>query len=408
MNKKIISYFPQLNKQKQNKFVYFDNAATSLKPEILIKEIEKFYKNDNCNIHRGVYNLSENTSNKYEISREKISKFVNCEKEEVVFTSGTTEAINLIVNGFDFKKNDEIILSPFEHHSNLVPFLNLKQNKKIKINFIETKTNFELDLKIFEKQINEKTKFISFCHISNILGIINPIEKMIKIIRKKEKKLKTKIYILIDGAQSIVFKKIDFKKLDCDFFVFSAHKIFGEFGLGFLIGKQKSLEKITPTKFGGGMIKNVSYDKFTIAKIPECFESGTPQICQVITFSKIIDFLEKVNLEKIRIYENKLIEYFQKKAKILINKNKKIKFFIFKNQGMIFSFQIKNMESYDISKFLDLKGICIRSGLLCGEPLIKEKLNLNFISRVSLNFYNTKKEIDYFFIELEKIINKIK
>ena len=405
--KKIRNDFNQL-KTKINKknIVYFDNAATSLKPNILTEEIKKFYENNNSNIHRAFNTLSNNTTDLYEKSRENIASFLNSKPEEIVFCDGATRAINIVINGINFKKGDKILLSSFEHHSNLLPFFNLKNKKKCEIEYIKTKKNLEIDLEKLKNQITKNTKFISFCHISNVLGIILPIEKMIKIIREKEKKFKTKIFILVDCSQSLYFKKIDFKKLDCDFLVFSSHKVLGEFGLGFLVGKFNNLENLKIDNFGGGSILNVTENNFKLLKSPYKFESGTTKICQVITFSKVLNYIKKIEIKNIQDYEKDLIKYFKKSAKLFCQKNKKTKFYFFNNQSLIFSFHIENLSSFDICHFLDNYGIIIRSGFLCSENLIRNVLKQKSLNRVSLNFYNTKEEIDYFFLILEKLYKK--
>ena len=405
--KKIRKDFNQIKtKIKGKNIVYFDNAATSLKPNILIKEIKKFYKNNNSNIHRAFNTLSNNTTDLYEKSRKDIANFLNSEANEIVFCDGATRAINIVINGINFKKEDKILLSIFEHHSNLLPFFNLKNKKKCEIEYIKTKKNLEIDLEKFSKQITKNTKFISFCHISNVLGIILPIEKMIKIIREREKEFKKKIFVLIDCSQSLYFKKIDFKKLDCNFLVFSSHKVLGEFGLGFLVGKFDNLENLKIDNFGGGSIENVSENDFKLLKSPYKFESGTTKICQTITFSKVLEYIEKIGITNIQRYEKDLIKYFKKCAKIFSQKNEKIKFYFFDNQSLIFSFHSENLSSFDICYFLDNYGIIIRSGFLCNEKLIRNKLKQKSLNRVSLNFYNTKNEIKYFFYILEKLYKK--
>ena len=404
---KLRSDFPQLKTKINSKqIVYFDNAATSLKPKVLTDEILNFYKNQNSNIHRGISTLSNKTTYNFENSREGIKKFLGAKNDDLIFTSSATKSINLICDSLSFKKNDKILISEFEHHSNLVPFQNLKKTKKINLEFIKSK-DFDFDFKSLENQIDKNTKLIPFTHISNVLGNVLNIKKAIKIIREKEKKLKTKIFILIDASQSILFENINFEKLNIDFLVFSAHKVFGEFGLGFLVLKKENLEKLNPKTFGGNMIEKVQYNNFLVSKNLNKLEAGTMPICQVITFSKIIQYILKIGKKDIKIYEKFLVLYFKKKIGEITKKDKRVIFFMSKNQSLIFSFCIEKISSYDVSKILDLNSIVVREGFLCAEPLIREKLKQNHLVRVSLNIYNTKKEIDYFFNVLEnKILKK--
>ncbi len=402
-NKDLINFFkekrkdfPALNQKINNhQLIYADNAATTQKPKILIKALEDFYFTYNANIHRGIHTLSEKATEQFENTRKKIAKFIGSNNNEIIFTSGTTQAINSIVSSLaiNFKEGDEIVLTDIEHHANLIPWQEIAKSKNMKIKFIPFDKNYRLDINKAKELITKKTALVAFPHVSNVLGTILPAEELIKIAKKNN------ALTLIDAAQSIGHIKYDVKKLDCDFLVFSAHKICGPFGVGVIYGKSTILEKMSPFSFGGNMIDSANYDITTYGKSPEKFEAGTANIADIIAFGKIIDYINEIGIENISKYENILTEEFLKKIKSVNNlelygpqdEN---------NRTPVFSFTIKNIHAHDLSYMLDQYGIAVRSGHHCVQPYHK-KLCINSSSRVSLYFYNTLEEID-FIIEILK------
>lgn len=390
--------FPIL-KQKVNskKLVYVDNAATTQKPLEVINSITEFYTNYNSNVHRGIHTLSEKATDEFEASREKVANFINAKKDEIVFTSGTTHSINQIAFGLEdyLKKGDEIVLSEMEHHADIVPWQEIAKKVGAKINFIPVTKDYEIDLFKAKKLINKKTKVVSITHISNVLGTINPI-KQINNLAKSVGAL-----FIIDGAQSVPHMKIDVKKLDCDFLVFSAHKMCGPTGVGVLYGKMSALELLKPLMYGGSMIYEVELEKSTFTKIPERFEAGTPNIAGIIAFGKTIDYLNKIGMKNIEEYEKVLVKYFMKKIKEL----KDVKLFgpsKISNRASVFSINIDGVHSHDVSTILDKFGIAIRGGHHCAMPLAKV-MGVSSTSRISLYFYNSKSEIDYIINSLKKV-----
>ena len=379
--------------------VYFDNASTTQKPQVVIDSISKFYSNYNANVHRGAYKIAEKATEQFENSRTIIANFINSNDNEIVFTKGTTESINLVAYSFNkiLKDGDEIIISEMEHHSNIIPWQMLQENN-ISIKFIPIDDTGELDIDKLESLITKKTKLISIIHMSNVLGIINPIDKIISLAKQNN------IFTLIDAAQSISHKTIDVKKLDCDFLVFSGHKIMGPTGVGILYIKEKYLNMLDPFLRGGQMIKEVNKYKATWNDPPWKFEAGTPNIAQVIGLSKSITYIKKLGLKNINIYEKELLNYLLLKLNniedmnILGNHN---------NSGPIISFNIKGCHPYDIAKLLDGKDICIRAGHHCAQ-LLMQSLKTNYTNRISLFAYNTKEEIDFFINHLEKVIKILK
>lgn len=396
--KKIRLDFPILNKKiNGNQITYLDNSATTQKPQEVIDSIVEFYSTMNSNIHRGDHFLSQESSNKYESVREKVRNFIHAKKtEEIIFTSGTTESINLIANSFGqtfIKKNDEIIITEMEHHSNIVPWQILCENKKANLKIIPIDKNGDLKVDILKKMISDKTKLISLTHISNVLGTINPVKEIIEIAHKKD------IPVLIDGAQAIPRIPIDVQNLNCDFYVFSGHKIYAETGVGVLYAKEKWLRAMPPYKFGGGMISKVSFDKTTFADIPFKFEAGTSNISAVISLGKAIDYVNKISIEEIEQHENKLTEYAYEQLNgfegvtLYGNPSKKI--------GVI-SLNIEDIHHYDAAILLDKMGIALRSGSHCAEPLMNHFGILGNI-RVSFAIYNSKEDIDTLLKGIRKV-----
>ena len=392
--------FPILNKKiNNNQLVYFDNAATTQKPIQVIESINKYYSEYNANIHRGIHTLAEKATQEYEKTRKTVSKFINSRSEkEVIFTRGTTEGINLIASSFVknfIKKGDEIIISEMEHHSNIVPWQMICEENGIILKTINVFENGEIDLDNFKELISNKTKFLSIVHTSNTLGTVNPIKEMIEICKKNN------INTMIDGAQASAHSKIDVQDLNCDFFVLSAHKMYGPTGVGIVYGKEEILEKMPPYMGGGEMIKDVNFKKTTYNELPYKFEAGTPNIGDVIGFNEALSFINNIGLDNISLYEKELKNY----ASNLFNKIEGINIIgNSKNKIGIFSFTMDKIHYYDLGLLLDSKGIAIRTGHHCTQPLM-DKFNLEGTARVSLAVYNTKNEIDYFVEKLKQLIN---
>ena len=393
--------FPILNKKvNNNKLVYFDNAATTQKPNIVIDSLSNYYRNYNSNIHRGVHTLAEKATQEFEETRSFVKNFINAKSEnEIIFTRGATEGINLISSSYCrgfLKKGDEIIISEMEHHSNIVPWQMISKEMGLKLKTISITKSGEIDLDNLKSLLNNKTKFLSIVFISNTLGTINPIKKIIKICRNYD------IKCLIDGAQASAHTIVDVQELDCDFYVFSAHKMYGPTGVGVVYGKENILEKMPPYMGGGEMIKDVSFKETSFNKLPYKFEAGTPNIGDVIGFKESINYINKIGRDIIEDYENTLRDYTKNKLQkvdglnIVGTANNKIG---------IFSFTIDKVHYFDLGLLLDAKGIAIRTGDDCTPPLM-EKYHLDGTARLSLALYNTKDEVDYFIESLNKILSK--
>ena len=386
--KNIREDFPILKKQINGKqLIYFDNAATSQKPTCVINSISDYYNNHNSNIHRGIHSLSEEATEAYEAAREKIQIHFNAKhKEEIIFTSGTTHSINIVSNGFLdlIGENDEIIVSGLEHHSNIVPWQMMCKKTNSKLKVIPLDKNGELNLKEFKNLVSIKTKLVFLNHVSNALGIINPIEEIIQISHSYN------ALVLIDGAQSAAHFKIDLQKLNVDFFTASAHKLCGPTGVGFLYGKKELLEKIEPFMGGGEMISDVTFEKTTYAEIPHKFEAGTPNISGVIAFGVALDYMNNLGFENIRQYEDKLLKYATEKLKEI---DGLIIYGDVKNKTSVISFNISEIHSYDIGSILDKYGVAVRTGQHCAQPIM-DHFDIPGTVRVSLSFINTFEEID--------------
>ena len=386
--KNIREDFPILKKQINGKqLIYFDNAATSQKPTCVINSISDYYNNHNSNIHRGIHSLSEEATEAYEAAREKIQIHFNAKhKEEIIFTSGTTHSINIVSNGFLdlIGENDEIIVSGLEHHSNIVPWQMMCKKTNSKLKVIPLDKNGELDLKEFKNLISKKTKLVFVNHVSNALGIINPIEEIIQISHSYN------ALVLIDGAQSAAHFKIDLQKLNVDFFTASAHKLCGPTGVGFLYGKKELLEKIEPFMGGGEMISDVTFEKTTYAELPHKFEAGTPNISGVIAFGVALDYMNSLGFENIKQYEDKLLKYATEKLKEI---DGLIIYGDVKNKTSVISFNISGIHSYDIGSILDKYGVAVRTGQHCAQPIM-DHFDIPGTVRVSLSFINTFEEID--------------
>lgn len=377
--------------------VYFDNGATSQKPKVVIDAISQYYNTINANIHRGVHTLSQRATDAYEISREKLKNHINAnESSEIIFTSGTTESINLVANCFTtlLQKDDEVIISYLEHHSNIVPWQMLCERTGAKLKVIPINQNGELIMSEYEKLLSDKTKIVAVNHVSNALGVVNPIEEII------EKAHNFGACVLIDGAQAVAHIKPDVQKLNCDFYVFSAHKMCGPTGVGILYGKREWLEKLPPYKGGGEMIKEVSFEKTTYAEIPHKFEAGTPNIAGGIVFGTAVDYLNEIGFDNIKKHEKELLNYATEKlleipnVVIYGNTDKKVS---------VISFNVEGIHPYDIGTIIDKMGIAVRTGHHCAQPIM-EFYNIPGTIRASFSFYNTKEEIDLFITALKKAV----
>lgn len=386
--------FPLIH-HKANELIYFDNAATMQKPQAVIDRIKTFYENENANINRGIYALSENSSAMYEEARKTVQNFIGAKHpHEIIFTKGTTESINFVAQAFlanKLSENDEIIISEMEHHANIVPWQMLK-NAQLKI--IPVNDNGELELNKLEKLISKHTKLIAISHVSNVLGTINPVESIIKIAHQNN------IPVLLDGAQAVPHVSVNVSQLNCDFYAFSSHKIGGPLGTGVLYINEKWLDQVEPYQYGGDMIETVSFEKTTFRQSPQKFEAGTPNIIGAIGLAEAIKFIRKTGFDLIHQYEKTLADYFLEKAQSIAS----LKFLAKPSQHIsLFSFNLGNIHPHDVSSCLAETGIAVRAGHLCAMPLIK-RFNVSAVVRVSLAFYNTKAEIDQFF----KILTQIK
>jgi cysteine desulfurase/selenocysteine lyase len=393
---KIRADFPILSQKVNGKpLVYFDNGATSQKPQVVIEAISKYYKEINANIHRGVHTLSQLATDAYEVSRGKIQSHINAKLAcEVIFTSGTTHAINAVANGFAsfLKAGDEVLVSALEHHSNIVPWQMLCERTGATLRVIPMNEKGELILSEYEKLLSNKTKIVTVNHISNALGTINPIKYMI------DKAHEVGAAILIDGAQAVPHLKPDVQALDCDFYVFSGHKICGPTGIGILYGKEVWLHKLPPYQGGGEMIATVSFEKTTYADLPHKFEAGTPNIEAGIVLGTAIDYLNEIGFDNISKYEHELLEYATEK--LLQIEGLKI-FGTAEAKTSVISFNIGNIHPYDIGTIIDKLGIAVRTGHHCAQPIM-DFYNIPGTIRASFAFYNTKEEIDLMIEALKK------
>ncbi|WP_281309520.1 aminotransferase class V-fold PLP-dependent enzyme [Flavobacterium flavigenum] len=385
---KIRADFPILSEKVNGKpLIYFDNGATSQKPQVVIDAEAKYYQEINANIHRGVHTLSQLATDAYEISRVKLQHHINAKfSHEVLFTSGTTHGINLVANGFAsiLKPGDEILVSSLEHHSNIVPWQMLCEKTGAVLKVIPINEEGELIISEYESLLSEKTKIVTVNHISNALGVINPVKEMIS------KAHAVGAAVLIDGAQAVPHLKPDVQDLDCDFYAFSGHKMCGPTGTGILYGKEEWLNKLPPYQGGGEMIKEVTFEKTTYADLPHKFEAGTPNIAGGIVLGTAVDYLNEVGFGNIQLQEKKLLEHATKR--LLEIEGLRI-YGNGKNKASVVSFNIDGIHPYDIGSIIDKLGIAVRTGHHCAQPI------MNFFCipgtiRASFSFYNTKEEID--------------
>ncbi|AWU39075.1 cysteine desulfurase SufS [Blattabacterium punctulatus CPU2] len=396
---KIRDQFPILKKKiYSNSLVYIDNAATTQKPFQVIKASEIYYSTINSNVHRGLHFLSQESTFYVENVRKKIQKFIHAKhSSEIIFTKGTTESINLVASSISFliKKGDEIIISYLEHHSNIVPWQILCSKKKALLKIIPINQDGLLQLEYFNFLISEKTKIVAINHVSNVLGIINPVKNII------DKSHEYGALVLIDGAQVPSSLDLDVQDLNADFYVFSAHKMYGPTGIGILYGKEKILNYLDPYQTGGEMINKVSFDQTTYSDLPFKFEAGTPNIEGIIVWGEAIDFVEKIGVENIQNYKKELLSYAIK----LLSRIDGIQLYggsDLKKRSSIISFNLSKLHCFDVGSILDRFGIAVRTGHLCAQPLMNF-FNVKGMIRASFSIYNTFEEIDYLFDSILKV-----
>lgn len=388
--------FPALRQQVYGKqLIYFDNGATSQKPQVVLDTLKQYYALENANIHRGVHYLSQQATTAYEQARRTIQAYIGAKSpDEIIFTKGTTDGINLVAFSYGelLKPGDEILITAMEHHSNIVPWQLLCERKGCVLKVVPISKKGELDLEAFEALLSEKTKLFALTHISNTLGTINPVQSLIQKAHQAGAK------VLLDGAQSIQHLSIDVKALDCDFYVFSGHKVFGPTGIGILYGKEEILEKMPPYQGGGDMIAKVTFERTTYNTLPLKFEAGTPHIAGAIGLGSAISFLNSLDLEAAAAHELELTKYAQGildtfEGLHIIGEAK--------NKTSVVSFTIDNMHPFDLGTLLDKQGIAVRTGHHCTQPLM-DFYGIPGTVRASFAFYNTKAEIDTFVAALER------
>lgn len=391
--------FPILSRQVHGKpLVYLDNGATTQKPKCVIDKITEMYTSVNANVHRGVHFLSQAATDEHEASRKTVQEFLNAASpNEIVFTRGTTEAINLVASSFcrEFcKPGDEVIISGMEHHSNIVPWQLQEAISGIKLTVLPITDEGEIILEELEKLISPRTKLISITHISNVLGTINPIEKIIEIAHRYD------IPVLIDAAQSVQHLDVDVQKLDCDFLVFSSHKTYGPTGMGVLYGKEKWLEKLPPYQGGGEMISSVSFSKTTFAELPFKFEAGTPDYIGSTALATALRYITNIGLENILQHEHELLTYATEQLLAI----DKLKIYgTARNKSSVISFLVDGVHPYDMGVLLDTQGIAVRTGHHCAEPLMR-RYNIEGTVRASFALYNTKEEVDALVKGIERVV----
>jgi len=398
---KVRSQFPTLHRDIYGKpLIYFDNGATAQKPQVVIDAISHYYSKENANIHRGVHHLSQVATDKYEQARKTIQRAINSPtSEQVIFTKGTTDGINLVAFSFGelLSANDEIIISEMEHHSNIVPWQMLCERKGCVLKVIPINEKGELQMDAFEQMLSDKTKLVAVTHISNTLGTINPIEEII------EKAHSVGARVLIDGAQSIQHTKVDVQALDCDFFVFSGHKIFGPTGVGVLYGKKDVLNQMPPYQGGGDMIAKVTFEKTTYNELPHKFEAGTPHIAGGICLGTAFEYLDSLDMEAVNQHEQELLDYAQ--AELLKIDGLRIIGTATKKTSVV-SFIVDGTHPFDVGTLLDKQGIAVRTGHHCTQPLM-DIFKIPGTIRASFAFYNTKEEIDIFINALKRSVNML-
>ena len=394
--------FPILTEKIYGKdLIYFDNGATTQKPRCVVEKIEEGYYHLNANIHRGVHYLSQKATEAHEAARITVAEFLHAAKhEEIIFTRGTTEAINLVATSFGeafCREGDEVIVSVLEHHSNIVPWQMLCERKGMKLRVIPINERGELNLDAFKSLLNERTKIVSVAHVSNVLGTINPVAEIIRLAHEKD------IPVLVDGAQAVPHIAVNVVELDADFYVFSAHKIYGPTGIGVLYGKSSWLNAIPPYQGGGEMIATVTFEKTTYNELPFKFEAGTPDYIGSTALAEAIRYVENIGLDEIAVHEHELLTYGTER--LLEIEGMRI-IGTAKEKSSVISFLVGNIHPYDIGMLLDKLGIAVRTGHHCAQPLI-DYLEIPGTVRASFAFYNTKEEIDVFIEALKRVVGML-
>ncbi len=387
--------FPILQNRKM---AYLDSGATTQKPKQVIEAIEKFYENNNANPHRGAYSLSIEATEEYENTRKKIAKFINARyEEEIIFSKNASESLNLVAYSYgldNLKKDDDVVISIMEHHSNLVPWQYVTGKTQSNLKYMYVNENYELSKEEIESKITDKTKIVAITHVSNVLGTINPVKEIIKYAHKKG------AIVIVDASQSIPHMKIDVQDLDADFLAFSGHKMLAPLGIGVLYGKREILNKMNPFLMGGDMIEYVYEQKTTFAPLPNKFEAGTQNVEGVIGLGAAIDYISNLGYDKIQEIEDELLDYAREELskldflKIYMTPNRK-------NHSAVISFNIKGVHPHDVASILDTENVCVRSGNHCAQPLLRF-LGEDSTCRMSLYFYNTKQDIDMLVEALKK------
>lgn len=396
---KIRNDFPILKTMVHGKpLVYLDNAATTQKPQYVIDKTNNYYETMNANIHRGVHALSQEATEAFEESRIIVKRFINAlGKNEVIFTRGTTESVNLVASAFgrvNIKEGDEIIISHMEHHSNIVPWQMLCLEKNAKLKVIPIDDNGEIIFEEFEKLINSRTKFISVVYASNSLGTVNPVKKIINLAHSNN------IPVMLDAAQAVNHLPIDVQDLDCDFLAFSGHKLYGPTGIGVLYGKVNHLDAMPPYMGGGDMISKVTFEQTTFNELPHKFEAGTPDIAGAIGLGAAIEYIQQIGLENIAYHENQLLNY----ATEAVSELQGLRIIgTAKEKIGVLSFHFENVHPHDVGTFLDFEGVAIRTGHHCTQPLM-QRFNIPATSRASFGMYNNKEEVDILVGGLKKIL----
>ncbi|MDE7402522.1 MAG: cysteine desulfurase [Muribaculaceae bacterium] len=385
---KIREEFPILAREVHGKpLIYLDNTATSQTPREVVDEIVRLYEHTKANVHRGVHRLSQEATDLQETTRRRVQSFINASSpEEIIFTRGTTEAINLVAASFGsrFRDGDEIILTIMEHHANIVPWQLLRRHADIKIRVVEINENGEINIEQYRSLFNDRTVMAAFCHVSNVLGTINPVKEMTAIAHSHG------VPVLVDGAQASPHIKIDVQDIDCDFYAFSSHKMYGPTGVGVLYGRRRLLEEMPPYQGGGEMIKHVTFEHTTFADLPFKFEAGTPDFIDIAAFSKALDFIERVGLEAIEAHEEELLQYITPKLEAI--EGLRI-YGTAHDKSAVISFNVGDIHNYDLGMLLDQLGVAVRTGHHCAQPLMAH-FGVPGMVRASFAVYNTREEAD--------------
>lgn len=389
--------FPILDTKIEGRpLIYLDNAATSQTPNAVVDTVDYMYHNLKANVHRGVHTLSQLATDRQEATREKVRQYINAAStEEIIFTRGTTEAINLVAASFggNFTHGDEIIITAMEHHANIVPWQLLQRNKRIRLRIVPINERGEVKIEDYKDLFSENTRFVAISHVSNVLGTVNPVKEMIEIAHKHG------VPVLVDGAQAVSYLKINVQELNADFYAFSAHKMYGPTGVGVLYGKKKLLEAMPPYQGGGEMIGTVSFEKTTFAKLPYKFEAGTPDFVGIAAFGTAIDYINRIGIENIAEHEDSLM----KAATEGLMKIPGMKIYgTADNKSAVISFLVNDINSYDMGTILDKLGIAVRTGHHCAEPLM-HTLGIEGTVRASFGVYNTMEEVEQFVAAVERV-----